>query len=195
MLTAPDLTRQNLLDSPSAALRPGAVYWLVYATDNAVDLGDVADAITAATSDLAAIGGGSQTADGVVVPVRIASRPRTVIVDSLMDPIRELDIGTDLTLFGLGFGPRIGGGAVLHLQFLVPADLQGAGAVGVTNQGAEVLGAAASTGQLGTPLARGIASVTRATTSTVSSTFSSLKLVAILLIVAAALYFLTKLKD
>lgn len=195
MLSAPDLTRQNLLDSPSAALRPGAVYWLVYATDNAVDLVAVADSINAATTDLYPIGGSSQTAAGVVVPVKLASAPLTVIVDTLVDPIRELSIGTDLTLFGLGFGPRIGSGAVLHLQFMVPADLQGAAAVGVPNQGAEILGAAASTGQLGTPLARGLATVKRATTTTVSSTFSTLKLVAILLIVAAGLYFLTKLKD
>jgi len=193
-LTAPDLTRQNLLDSPSAALTPGRTYWLVYATDNPVDLGAVADAITAATSDLYPIGGSSQTADGVVVPITIASHPTTTIVDLLVDPIKQLSIGTDLTLFGLGWGPSIGSGAVLQLQFMVGADLHGGTpAGGLVDQGGEILGAASQSGKLGSPLARTVASVRTAATSSVTATLSTVKLVVILLAIAAAIYAIAKL--
>src|SRR5260370_3294548 len=93
------------------------------------------------------MGGGGQTADGVSIPVRIATNPSTRVVGTLTDPVQELDLGLDLSIGGFGIGPRIGGGAVLRLTFMVPADLvQSLASVGVfTVQGAPVLATSTAT--------------------------------------------------
>ncbi len=199
-LSAPDLTQQNLLDSPSAAVEPAGHYWLVYSTDNPVGLGDVADAINAQTTDLIPMGGGSQTADGVSIPVRIATNPSTRVVGTLTDPVQELDLGLDLSIGGFGIGPRIGGGAVLRLTFMVPADVVQALAGGgvFTDQGAQVLGAATASGQLAANKTRASQAVdalkkgAAGAGAAASRVLSTVEILALLLIVGGIVYLFGK---
>ena len=201
-LSVPDLTRANLLDSPSSCLDTGAVYWLVYATDNPVmDLGAVYDAVNAQQPALLALGGATSTSAGVAVPVKLLASAPTCVVDSVVDPIRELDLGTDLTLFGLGIGPRIGAGAVLRLTFVVPGNLGGMSAGGAAaataKAGSEVLATANASGQLAANSSRAaniIAKTKQAAGGAASSVFGDLKFILIAALVVILLYFFVQLR-
>jgi len=202
-LSVPDLTRANLLDSPSACLDTEALYWLVYATDNPVnDLGAVYDAINAAQPALVALGGATATSSGVAVPVKLLRSAPTCVVDSVVDPLRALNIGTDLTLFGLGIGTHIGGGAALTLTFMVPGDLGGISAPGgvaaaTAAAGSEVLATASASGELAANsnrAARIISKTRTAAGGVASSVFGDLKFILIAALVVVLLYFFVQLQ-
>lgn len=190
-LSLDGLRRMNLLDSPSTLVVPGALYWLVYSLDTAVDLRALRE-ILGPMPYLVVIADGWQDKDVAVVPIRIdRTTPSGKTVGGVFtESVRDVAVGLDLTFLGLGVGPRIGGGAYCRLKF-VKLDTAG-DRRSLEAKAQELIAAAQGAVEVKQPVEQAVTRAVSSVTSTVQqaggTVFGTLKLVLWVALIGGAIW-------